>query len=119
MATYFPGKHQTATGRDAIVDAVTEDGTLVGRVNLSVSGDRKHWWPAMWSADGEAKIGTDHLRRDVLVPIHRAWWLNIYADGPGILRETWGHALIESSARDADPLCRVQVIVDSRVGEGL
>jgi hypothetical protein len=51
--------------------------------------------------------------------VHRSYWLNIYQSGPGLLRDSWEHSLIEASREDSPPLCRVEVKVNSYIGEGL
>lgn len=122
LTRYGVGQYWTAQGRRAVVDAVA-DGILVGRINLQDDPAKPpHWWPAMWTESGNAHGNgpqSDKLQAAPGVPVRQRYWLNIYDDGPGLLRETWEQALIEAGSQEKQPLCRVEVKVDSFVGQGL
>jgi hypothetical protein len=119
--TFGPGQWWTADGKPAVVDAMV-DGLLVGRIDIArCDATRPHWYAAMWSIDGQYRHGcdADNLRTSRGVKIKRTFWLNVYQDGPGLLRNTWEESLIEASREEKQPLCRVEVKVDSFVGDGL
>jgi hypothetical protein len=121
--TFGVGEYWTADERRAVVDAVTDGGQLVGRVDIGTGKTEQPLWMAcMWEADGKSWLDVPGKRLQMERPapkVRRTWWLNIYQDGPGLLRESWEHALIEASRETNPPLCRVEVKVDARVGEGL
>ena len=119
--TFGIGNYWTDGGLRAVVDAVTEDGQLIGRVNLrNDETESPIWYPVMWNASGK-----DRHRMHTLTEvgpqsrIRESYWLNRYASGPGSLRKTWEEALIEASRSDEEVLCRVRVSIDACVGEGL
>ena len=119
--TFGIGNHWTDRGLRAVVDAVTEDGHLVGRVNLQDDANKNPiWYAVIWNANGH-----DRHRMHTLTEvgpqsrIRESYWLNRYASGCGLLRKTWEEALIEASRSEEEVLCRVRVVIDACVGEGL
>lgn len=119
--TFGVGKWWTATGKRAIVDACV-DGLLIGRVDIAFSPETSpHWYAAIWTLDGQYRHGNEvhNLQAHQVVKVQRTFWLNVYQDGPGLLRNTWEESLIEASREEKQPLCRVEVKVDSFVGDGL
>jgi len=116
------GRYWTTELMEAVVDAVTEDGQLVGRVNVAPEGCHPQWTGEVWDADGTRKW-SDYRRlmySERPQKIKATYWLNIYSSGPGQLRKTWEESLIEASRSYEDAvLCRVEVKVDAKVGEGL
>lgn len=117
------GSYWTADGQQAVVDAVA-DGMLIGRIDLNADQDgRPNWMTFMWNLDGTARYGANvkfqlQPERPPL-RIRTSYWLNIYPSGPGQLRKNWEEALVEASRCEEPCLCRVEVKVDARVGEGL
>ena len=111
------GKYTTRNGLPAIVDAVT-DGFLIGRVMFGSTPMGQ-----VWELDGRANSwGQDcifDIGCEVKPLVKRTYWLNIYDNGPGLLRETWEQALVEASREEKQPLCRVEVKVEACVGDGL
>ena len=119
--TYGVGKWWTADGKPAVVDAMV-DGLLVGRIDIArCDATRPHWYAAIWTLDGQYRHGNEvhNLQVNPVVKVQRTFWLNVYQDGPGLLRNTWEESLIEASREEKQPLCRVEVKVDSFVGDGL
>ena len=119
--TFGIGNYWTDGGLRAVVDAVTEDGQLVGRVNLDRDETKVPiWYPVMWNASGH-----DRHRMHTLTEvgpqsrIREVYWVNRYVVGIGQLRRTWEECLIEASRSEEDVLCRVRVVIDASVGEGL
>jgi hypothetical protein len=119
--TFGIGNYWTDSGLRAVVDAVTCDGHLVGRVNLQNDETKSPiWYPAMWNTSGH-----DRHRMHTLTEVRpqsrikEVYWLNRYPSGPGLLRKSWEEALIEASRSDEEVLCRVRVCIDACVGEGL
>lgn len=117
------GSYWTADGQQAVVDAVA-DGMLIGRINLNPDKDgTRYWMPFMWQLDGTVRYGANVKFQ--LQPerppqrIRASYWVNIYPSGPGQLRKDWEEALVEASRCEEPCLCRVEVKVDARVGEGL
>jgi hypothetical protein len=117
------GKYFTECGYEAEVVAVADDGMLIGRYNVQTKPEHRACWMAgTWYADGTNTLGIEGYRLTKTrerIPVHRSYWLNIYQSGPGLLRDSWEHSLIEASREDSPPLCRVEVKVHSFVGEGL
>jgi hypothetical protein len=117
------GKYYTECGYEAEVVAVADDGMLIGRYNVQTKPEHRACWMAgTWYADGTNTLGIEGYRLTKTrerIPVHRSYWLNIYQSGPGLLRDSWEHSLIEASREDSPPLCRVEVKVHSFVGEGL
>ena len=117
------GKYYTECGYEAEVVAVADDGMLIGRYNVQTKPEHRACWMAgTWYADGTNTLGIEGYRLTRTrerIPIKGSYWLNIYDDGPGLLRKTWEQALIESGCNEKQPLCRVEVKVDSFVGDGL
>ncbi len=110
------GRYKTRNGLDAFVDAVT-DKLLVGRVMhgslpmgqvWDLNGSVSNWGQSIFDIGCEFKP-----------QVKRTYWLNIYDNGPGLLRETWEQALVEASREEKQPLCRVEVKVEACVGDGL
>ncbi len=119
--TFVVGKYWTDGGLRAVVDAVTEDGQLIGRVNLrNDETESPIWYPVMWNSSGKDRHRM-HTLTDIgpQSRIREIYWLNRYASGPGMLRKTWEEALIEASRSEEEVLCRVRVSIDACVGEGL
>jgi hypothetical protein len=119
--TFGIGNYWTDAGLRVVVDAVTEDGQLIGRVNLQEhEGSSPIWYPAMWNASGKDRHRI-HTLTDTAPKsrIREIYWLNRYPSGPGLLRKTWEEALIEASRSEEEVLCRVRVSIDACVGEGL
>lgn len=120
----FPvGKYYTECGYEAEVVAVADDGMLIGRYNVQTKPEHRACWMAgTWYADGTNTLGIEGYRLTRTrerIPVRRSYWLNIYQSGPGLLRPDWEQALIEASREDSPPLCRVEVKVNSYIGEGL
>jgi len=114
------GQYWTAEGRVAMVDAVV-DGKLLGRVNIGKDGDTL-WFAAMWNPDGSDLYNDRWRQLTTTKPlrISQHYWVNVYPSGVGQLRETWEQCLIESSrCKEEQPLMRVRVFVDGKVGDGL
>jgi hypothetical protein len=121
MRTLEVGKYTTRNGREAVVDAVS-DGMLVGRYKLIDARGDDFWVPKIWRLDGSVFLGLDDLHDiggDFKPHVRRTYWLNIYDNGPGLLRETWEQSLVEASREEKQPLCRVEVKVEASVGDGL
>ena len=119
--TFGVGKWWTAEGKRAIVDACV-DGLLIGRVDIAFSpATSPLWYAAIWTLDGQYRHGNEvhNLQVNQVVKVQRTFWLNIYTNGPGMLRSTWEEALVEASREEKEPLCRVEIKIDSYVGEGL
>jgi hypothetical protein len=119
--TFGVGKWWTAEGKRAIVDACVDD-LLIGRVDIAFNPDLSPiWYAAIWTLDGHYRHGNEvhNLQVNPVVKVQRTFWLNVYQDGPGLLRNTWEESLIEASREEKQPLCRVEVKVDSFVGDGL
>ena len=113
------GKYVTRDGQQAEVFAVV-DGMLYGRVNHQLSNGSPCWFGVAWKPDGRARSHTgDDIGVKVEPRVKATYWLNIYKSGPGQLRKTWEESLIEASRSEEDVLCRVEVKVDAKVGEGL
>jgi len=116
------GQYWTAEGRMAMVDAVV-DGKLLGRVNIALKEESKpHWYPAMWNVDGSDTTGDKWRQLQAAKPLRLSqwYWLNVYPSGVGQLRETWEQSLVEASrCEEEQPLMRVRVFVDGKVGDGL
>lgn len=117
------GKYFTECGYEVEVVAVASDGMLIGRYNVQTQPEHRPCWMAgTWHADGTCTLGIEGYRLTRAlqrIPVKRTYWLNVYDDGPGLLRNTWEESLIEASREEKQPLCRVEVKVDSYVGEGL
>ena len=119
--TFGIGNYWTENGLRAVVDAVTEEGQLVGRVNLQDDAAKAPiWWAVLWNASGHGRHRM-HTLTDIgpELRIRETYWVNRYASGPKKLWKTWEEALIEASRSDEEVLCRVQVSIDACVGEGL
>ena len=112
------GKYVTRDGQQAEVIAVV-DGMLYGRVNHQLSNGSPCWFGMAWMPDGRARShsGND-IGCEVQPRVKARYWLNIYQGGERLCK-TWEDALIESSRRQEDVLCRVEIKVDAKVGEGL
>jgi hypothetical protein len=112
------GKYVTRDGQQAEVFAVV-DGMLYGRVNHQLSNGSPCWFGVAWKPDGRARSHTgDDIGVKVEPRVKATYWLNIYKSGERLCK-TWEDALIESSRRQEDVLCRVEIKVDAKVGEGL
>ena len=114
------GQYITRDGQQAEVIAM-KDGLLFGRVNSPLSDGSPYWFAVAWLPNGTAR---SHPGNDIgckIEPrIKATYWLNIYQSGPGLLRKTWEESLIEASRSDCDSvMCRVEVKVNAKVGEGL
>jgi len=110
------GKYTTRDGREAVVDAVV-DGLLVGRVIIG-GFSMGH----VWHLDGKVCVFASSpfdISGEFYPQVKRTYWLNIYDNGPGLLRETWEQSLVEASREEKQPLCRVEVKVEACVGDGL
>jgi hypothetical protein len=121
METLGVGKYTTRNGREAVVDAVA-DGMLIGRYKLIDNRGDDFWVPKIWRLDGSVFLGLDDIHdidKHFKPLVKRTYWLNIYDNGPGLLRETWEQALVEASREEKQPLCRVEVKVEACVGDGL
>ena len=129
MKALVLGSYWTADGQQAVVDAVA-DGMLIGRIDLNADDDQNanadgtpYWMPFVWQLDGTTRYGANV--KFTLQPerpplrIQSSYWVNIYTSGPGQLRKNWEEALVEASRCEEPCLCRVEVKVDARVGEGL
>lgn len=120
---FAPGKYYTECGYEAEVVAVADDGMLIGRYNVQTKPEHRACWMAgTWYANGTNTLGIEGYRLTRIrerIPVRRNYWLNIYDNGPGLLRDSWEHSLIEASREEKQPLCRVEVKVDAYVGEGL
>lgn len=116
------GTYKTRHGCTAEVYAVTKDGMLVGRYDCGREG-LPVWIGAVWRSDGRTdKYSTCETDIDAgeEIRIRKTFWLNIYPSGPGLLRPDWEQSLIEASRMgNEQPLCRVEVKVNSYIGEGL
>ena len=117
------GSYWTDDGQRAVVDAVA-DGMLIGRIDLNPDANgRSYWMPFMWNFDGTVRYGANvkfQLQSERPPQrIQSSYWVNIYTSGPGQLRKNWEEALVEASRCEEPCLCRVEVKVDARVGEGL
>jgi hypothetical protein len=97
------------------------DGMLYGRVNNQLSNGSPCWFGMAWKLDGRARSHTgDDIGVKVEPRVKATYWLNIYQGGPGMLRKNWEESLIEASRNDTEiVLCRVEIKVDAKVGEGL
>lgn len=117
------GSYWTIEGYMAHIDAITPDGQLVGRVNIQTDLTRRPIWNGViWDADGyQTYRGPMYqlVHGDPPPAIKQKYWVNIYPSGPGQLRKNWEEALIEASRSEEEPLCRVEVKVDARAGDGL
>ena len=113
------GQYVTRDGQQAEVFAVI-DGMLYGRVNhQQVYKGSPCWFGMAWKPDGKARSHSgDDIGVKVEPRVKATYWLNIYSSGPGQLRKTWEESLIEAS-RSYAVLCRVEIKVDAKVGEGL
>jgi hypothetical protein len=112
------GKYVTRDGQQAEVFAVV-DGMLYGRVNHQLSNGSPCWFGVAWKPNGRARSHTgDDIGVKVEPRVKATYWLNIYKSGERLCK-TWEDALIESSRRGEDVLCRVEIKVDAKVGEGL
>ena len=113
------GQYVTRDGQQAEVFAVV-DGMLYGRVNHRLSNDSPFWLGMAWMPNGKARSHSgDDIGVKVEPRVKATYWLNIYQGGPGMLRKTWEESLIEASRSEEDVLCRVEIKVDAKVGEGL
>lgn len=114
------GLYVTRDGQQAEVIAV-KDGLLFGRVNSPLSDGSCYWRGMAWMPSGRARSHSgDDIGCQVEPRIKTSWWLNIYPCGPGLLRKTWEESLVEASRSGfEDVLCRVEVKVDAKVGDGL
>lgn len=120
------GQWWTVDGRQAVVDAVADTATgkrLVGRVNIQIYENADPLWTAaMWETNGihEYMPKRNLLSGEPRPAISRCYWVNVYPSGPGQLRDTWEQCLIEASrSEEEEVLCRVQVEIEARVGDGL
>jgi len=112
------GQYVTRDGQQAEVLAIV-DGMLYGRVNHQLSNGSPCWFGVAWKPDGRARSHTgDDIGVKVEPRVKATYWLNIYKSGERLCK-TWEDALIESSRRQEDVLCRVEIKVDAKVGEGL
>jgi hypothetical protein len=112
------GQYVTRDGHQAEVFAVV-DGMLYGRVNHQLVNGSPFWLGMAWKPDGRARSHTgDDIGVKVEPRVKARYWLNIYKSGERLCK-TWEDALIESSRRQEDVLCRVEIKVDAKVGEGL
>jgi hypothetical protein len=114
------GQYVTRDGQQAEVFA-TVDGMLYGRVNHQLSNGSPFWLGMAWKPNGKARSHSgDDIGVKVEPRVKATYWLNIYQGGPGMLRKTWEESLIEASRNDTENvLCRVEIKVDAKVGEGL
>lgn len=118
--TLTVGRYRTRSGREARVDAVA-DGMLIGRYLFADEGIEV-WIPKIWTLSGASHKGLEDqndIGGESCIPVKREYWVNIYQEGPGLLRKSWEECLIETSRDQAQPLCRVRLPIDSYVGEGL
>jgi hypothetical protein len=112
------GKYFTRDGQQAEVFAVV-DGMVYGRVNHQLSNGSPCWFGLAWMPNGKARSHSgDDIGVKVEPRVKARYWLNIYKSGERLCK-TWEDALIESSRRQEDVLCRVEIKVDAKVGEGL
>ena len=112
------GQYVTRDGEQAEVFAIV-DGMLYGRVNHRLGNGSPFWFGMAWKPDGRARSHTgDDIGVKVEPRVKATYWLNIYKSGERLCK-TWEDALIESSRRQEDVLCRVEIKVDAKVGEGL
>lgn len=112
------GQYVTRDGQQAEVFAVV-DGMLYGRVNHRLGNGSPCWFGLAWMPNGMARSHSgDDIGVKVEPRVKARYWLNIYKSGERLCK-TWEDALIESSRRQEDVLCRVEVKVDAKVGEGL
>jgi hypothetical protein len=112
------GQYVTRDGQQAEVFAVI-DGMLYGRVNHQLSNGSPCWFGVAWKPNGKARSHSgDDIGCEVQPRVKATYWLNIYKSGERLCK-TWEDALIESSRRQEDVLCRVEIKVDAKVGEGL
>ncbi len=112
------GQYVTRDGQQAEVFAVV-DGMVYGRVNYQLSNGSPCWFGMAWTPNGRARSHTgDDIGVKVEPRVKARYWLNIYKNGERLCK-TWEDALIESSRRGEDVLCRVEIKVDAKVGEGL
>jgi hypothetical protein len=124
MKAFELGSYWTADGQRAVVDAVA-DGMLIGRIDLNADREdgQPYWMPFVWQLDGTTPYGANvkFTLRAERPPqrIQSSYWVNIYTSGPGQLRKNWEEALVEASRCEEPCLCRVEVKVDARLGEGL
>jgi hypothetical protein len=113
------GKYFTRDGELAEVIAVV-DGMLYGRVNRRLGNGSPCWFGLAWMPNGTARSHSgDDIGCEVEPRVKATYWLNIYQGGPGLLRKNWEESLIEASRSEEDVLCRVEIKVDAKVGEGL
>jgi len=113
------GQYVTRDGQQAEVFAVV-DGMLYGRVNHRLSNESPFWLGMAWKPDGKARSHSgDDIGVKVEPRVKATYWLNIFQSGPGLLRKTWEESLIEASRSEEGVLCRVEIKVDAKVGEGL
>ena len=121
--TFVVGKYWTEDGYEAMVDAVAENGYLVGRINIQTDATKTPIWQAyLWEPSGKSQYGITgrNLVADKPAPaLVRTYWVNIYTSGPGLLRENWEQCLVEASRSEEPVLARTKVYIDTRVGEGL
>jgi hypothetical protein len=112
------GQYVTRDGQQAEVFAIV-DGMLYGRINHRLSNGSPFWLGMAWKPDGKSRSHSgDDIGVKVEPRVKSTYWLNIYKSGERLCK-TWEDALIESSRRQEDVLCRVEVKVDAKVGEGL
>ncbi len=112
------GQYVTRDGELAEV-LVVVDGILYGRVNHRLSNGSPFWLGMAWMPNGRARSHSgDDIGCEVQPRVKARYWLNIYKSGERLCK-TWEDALIESSRRQEDVLCRVEIKVDAKVGEGL
>jgi len=119
--TLSVGKYTTRDGREAVVDAVA-DGMLIGRYRAYTDNIQPVWIPKIWTLRGHAWEGSHDILDLCGTPrirIERAYWLNEYDNGPGLLRKTWEESLVEASRDAKEPLCRVELKFVAFVGDGL
>ncbi len=114
------GQYVTRDGQQAEVLAIV-DGMLYGRVNHQLMNWSPCWFGMAWMPNGTARSHSgDDIGVKVEPRVKATYWLNIYQGGPGMLRKNWEESLIEASRNDTEiVLCRVEVKVDAKVGEGL
>jgi hypothetical protein len=120
--TLSMGKYTTRDGKQAEVHSVdTAKGLLIGLINIGTP-EEPNWVGSVWLMNGRRNdvVMLPHdIGGESRIRIERTYWLNIYDNGPGLLRETWEQALVEASREEKQPLCRVEVKVEACVGDGL
>jgi len=113
------GQYVTRDGELAEVLAVV-DGMLYGRVNHRLSSGSPFWLGIAWNLNGRARSHSgDDIGCEVQPRVTATYWLNIFQSGPGQPRKTWEESLIEASRMKSNVLCRVEIKVDAKIGEGL